>query len=233
MTKSDFEKTIDTYIEDIESEVDTFKELCINLEHFETPEWAANAILQKEILTNLVIDPCAGMGVLVEAVQRNGYECYGFDVHDWGWKDLCFNESYYAGICDFLNPSEDLKRYIKNNTVFMNPPFALAELFVKKAFELGARKVVCFQRFSWYEGSYDSGKKRGQFWEKYRPARIWVCGDRASCWRHDLRKDDKGNRYDETGKKLAGSSTSHAWFVWERGHVGAAITGHIFKGDAK
>ena len=33
-------------------------------------------------------------------------------------------------------------------TIFMNPPFSKAVEFVEKAIALGARKIVCFQRFA-------------------------------------------------------------------------------------
>ncbi|MCK4815342.1 hypothetical protein KA005_06195 [bacterium] len=219
--KENFEEAVDGHI---------FTELCKELEHFETDGWCMPALLSKEILTGVVVDAGCGTGILSEAAIAKGHVVYSIDINDWGYPK--------TRVVDFFEIDEDSLRrgLIRDNdfTVIMNPPFSLAELFVKKAFELGARKVVCFQRFSWYEGSYDTGKKRGQFWEKYRPARIWVCGDRATCWRHDLPKNDKGHRFDPvTDKKLANAKTAHAFFVWEKGHAGAAITGHIFKGDAR
>ena len=65
-----------------------------------------------------------------------------------------------------------------------------------------------------------------------RPNRTYVCGDRATCWRGDLPKDELGNRFDpETGRKLAGSPTAHAFFVWEVGHPAGNLLGHIRKSD--
>ena len=191
--------------------------LCEELEHWETPEWAARAILSKEILTRWVVDPCAGTGILARQAKGGGHHVLSIDIHDWGYDVLK---------ADWLNPAEhfsDISGTVQDATVFMNPPFSLSERFVDQSFELGARKIVCFQKFSWYEGSYDTGKKRGTWWEKRPPARIWVCGDRADCWRHDIPKD----------KRTSSTPTTYAWFVWERGHAPAAITGHIYKGDAK
>lgn len=188
--------------------------LCEKLEHWETPEWAAKAILKKEILTHVVIDPCAGAGVLSEAAHAAGYEEVSIDVHNWGY--ALDSQEDFLKISEFTHKTNGVQHEF---SVFMNPPFSLAEKFVEKSFELGARKVVCFQRFSWYEGSYDKGKKRGQWWEKNRPARIWLCGDRANCWRHDVPTEDR----------IEGTPTAHAFFVWEQGHAPAAITGHIYK----
>lgn len=183
-----------------------FQILCENLEHWETPQWAVEAVLKREILTQIVLDPCAGTGILAEAAKKAGYDVRAQDIHNWGYPLDVEN--------DFLFSS-----YIPTDvSVLMNPPFSLAEKFVDKAWYLGARKIVCFQRFSWFEGSYDKGKKRGQWWEKNKPARIWICGDRADCWRHDIRID----------QRTSSTPTAHAWFVWERGHSGTQL-GHIYK----
>mgnify|MGYP003603111959 CR=1 FL=1 len=197
------------------------EKLCKELEHFVTEEWAVRAILEKEILTTNVFDPCSGSGVMAKVAKDFGYNVATNDIEDWGFPTIYKQDFLSFDGKPFAN-GEDF-------TVFMNPPFSKAEKFVDKAFQLGARKVICFQRFSWYEGSYDTGKRRGQWWEHNRPARIWICGDRVSCWRFDLPTDKDGDKTDHDGKKLSQASTSHAWFVWERGHLPSAITGHVFK----
>ena len=192
--------------------------LCKDLEHFETDAWCMPKLLEKEILTKGVVDAGCGTGVLSIACENhdNCYDVESFDIKNWGYDGTI--------IYDFLKLERGLIGIADEFSVVMNPPFSLATQFVKKAFELGARKVVVFQRLSWYES-----KKRRAFFEKNPPSRIWACGDRATCWRHDLPVDEKGNRYDpKTGKKLSGTSTAHAFFVWERSQKGTQI-GHIYK----
>lgn len=104
----------------------------------------------------------------------------------------------------------------------MNPPFKLATQFVDRALEMGARKIVCFQKFAWWEGSRDRGKKRGQWWAANPPNRIYVCGERATCWRIDFSPAERAARKTST-------PTAHAWFVWERGHPQGTVTGHVYK----
>jgi predicted RNA methylase len=194
----------------------SLEQLCKDLEHFETPEWAARAVLKHEILTKDVFDPCCGAGVLSRAAEAAGYSVVALDIHDWGYDGQVFT-------ADFLQESSDLDGV----SVFMNPPFSKAEAFVEKAVELGARKILCFQRFAWWESD---GRK--EFWQNYQPNRIYLCASRATCWRHDLPKDERGNRFDpKTGKKLAGTSTAHAWFVWEKDHPPGTLVGHIYRGD--
>ena len=198
---------------------ETLEETCKRLEHWETDAWAARAVLRKEILTPDVIDPGCGAGVLLTALSEAGYRAFGQDIHDWGVGDI-------QRIWDWLADGSLPLHYRNKNgefTVFMNPPFTLSEAFVEKAFEYGARKIVCFQKFSWWEGSFSRGKKRGQFWQKYPPCRIYVCGDRADCWRHDI----------PHAARINGTPTAYAWFVWERGQPAGTLIGHIYKEDVQ
>lgn len=190
--------------------------LCKELEHWVTDQWAIDAILKKEILTKNVFDPCAGSGVMAETAHRAGYNVISSDIHDWGYHAL-------SRVQDFLEIEQVL--IDGDFTVFMNPPFSKAEEFIEKAFELGARKIVCFQRFAWYESN-----KRNQFWDKYPPNRVHVCGDRANCWRFDLPVNSKGKRYNPiTGDELGSTPTAHAWFVWDVGQSGGTSLHRVYK----
>lgn len=188
-----------------------FTQLCKDLEHFETPQWAAREILKHEILTNIVIDPCVGVGILANEARAASYIVKAFDIHDWGFRDTHFE------VCDFLSILA-LDFPPQAFSIFMNPPFSLAEKFVEKSFELGARKIVCFQRFAWWES-----RGRRTFWDKYPPNRIYICGDRADCWRHDIAQDQRGSS----------SPTAHAWFVWEPAHPSGTLLSHIYKDKKK
>lgn len=185
-------------------EYEDLKRLAIDLEHYETDEWAIDRILEKEIFNLFVLDPCAGNGIMTKKALEKGYSVFPTDIHDWGF-------NLYK-VQDFLKMKE--KPFFENDfTVFMNPPFSLATQFVEKAFELGARKIVMFQRWAFRES-----QSRREFFEKYPLARLYLCGDRAVCWRHDLPTNEKGKRYDpKTGKILGSAPTAHGFFIWERG----------------
>lgn len=196
-----------------------FEQLCKDLEHFETPQWAAHKILEHEILTQFVLDPCAGTGVLAIAASNAGYNVYSNDIYDFtSRKD---GEFELDNVGDFLL-AEKLPT-VDSFSIFMNPPFSKACEFVEKCFELGARKIVCFQRLAWWESA-----SRKEFWDKFPPNRIYICADRATCWRHDIPVNENGKRFDrKTGKELSGSPTAHAWFVWEKGNPSGTLIGHI------
>lgn len=165
-------------------------------ECYETPEWAAHAILEHELLTKHVWDVCCGPGVLAKAAKFKGHTVIASDLYDWG----------YGKRHDFLLDDHNDAWPFKGSatTIFMNPPFSKAVDFVKKAHDIGARKIVCFQRFAWWES-----QGRESFWNEYPPARIYVCGSRASCWL--LGTPDER-------RKGSGTTTAHAWFIWEEGH---------------
>lgn len=198
------------------------REQCEALEFYETPEWAVRAILQKEILTRCVFDPCVGRGVMADIARKEGYVVYAQDVHDWGYPGAIIQDFTTMDRHPYEADDRDF-------TVIMNPPFSKAEDFVKKCAELGARKVVCFQRLAWWEAEV-----RSEFWREYPPNRIYICGDRATCWRGDIPVDEKGRRRDpDTGKILTGTPTAHAWFVWEPGQPTGTLLSHIYKSELR
>jgi hypothetical protein len=180
----------------------------IQAEAFETPAWAAEAILDVELLTPLVLDPCCGHGTLTKAALARGYSCFAQDLYDWG---------YGKAGKDFL--ACDLARAIAGDprelTVFMNPPFSLAVEFVRQALIFDVRKIVCFQRFAWWES-----RERDPFWRAHPPNRIHICASRANCWRFDIPPE----------ARKSGTPTAHAWFVWERGHPPGPVLGRLLKG---
>lgn len=200
------------------------------LEAFETDPWAVSAILDRELMTEQVIDPCCGTRILSNEAERRGYSVTAIDVRD--WSEFIPNLRAPDYIIDFLEAAIEPQ---PESTFFMNPPFSRACDFVDRAFKFKPRKIVCFQRWAWRESS-----GRRDWWAKNPPARIWICGERATCWRFDIPHEcigaDRCGRGQGKGSTrcrdcMAGSTTAHAWFVWERGHKGAEIVHDLWKGD--
>ncbi len=175
-------------------------------EAWETPPWAARSILDVELMTMDVEDPCCGTGILSEAAKRVGYNVHSSDLYDWG-----YDGADETGV-DFLSRNTPLD----GRTVFMNPPFSLACRFVDQARNLNARKIICFQRQAWRES-----QDRRWWWQAHPPARVWLCGDRAIPYLLHLTP--------EARKEMNGMQTAHAWYVWETGHRGAELQNAIWK----
>lgn len=181
--------------------------LAIKAEYLQTDPWAIEAILQAEILTRRVVDPCCGDGRMAEAARRAGYEILASDLYKWGYNN-------FHGI-DFLKDEFNWE-HVAGATVFMNPPFSLACEFVDRAMDLGARKIVCFQRSVWRES-----EDRRKWWELRPPNRIYQCGNRAICWYGTIPKE----------ARKGGAYQPHSWFVWELGQPVGTLQGAIWKDD--
>lgn len=203
---------------------------------FETDPWAADAILRVELMTEVVVDPCCGTGILTAAAEKNGHHVHAWDIVDWSKVLPCRSPDL---IIDFLAPEtlEEWAPFGCDFTIFMNPPFSLACEFVDRAKALGARKIISFQRWPWRE----SGGRR-EWWQNNPPARTWICGERATCWRFDVPKvcvglpdcgKGKGRGVDAVKCRecMAGTPTSHGFFVWEKGHKGAESIGDLWKNN--
>lgn len=186
----------------------TLEEQAKAAEFWETPPWAADAILRSELLTQNVWDPCCGAGIVSEAAVRAGYTVLSTDLHCWG-----YGAADRTGD-DFLQSPLPARFEPGAFTVFMNPPFSLAVEFVRHALRLGARKIVCFQRFSWWESD-----ERQSFWHECRPHRIYACADRATCWLGTVPAEER----------KGGTPATNAWFVWEHGQPAGPLTGHVRK----
>ena len=185
------------------------------LEAFETEQWAADALFRVEIFTRRILDPCCGRRVLGDAARRAGYAnpfVIETDIYPWG-----LNRPQM----DFLDPEYPIC-HLEPYSVVMNPPFSKACEFVEQALGFGARKVACFQRWAWWGES----RTRRQFWDKYPPARIWACGDRATCF--PITMSDRERKFAANGKRRGESKTAHAWFIFEPAHTGGTQIGKIW-----
>lgn len=202
-----------------------FEALAKEAECWITDPWAVHSILACEILTHRVVDPCCGTGVMSDIAAEHGYDVRAYDLHNWG-----------GGIhgVDFLAETPLVPHHLKTTqmwaevkgaTVLMNPPFSLACLFVERALELGARKVVCFQRWAWWESA-----KRRDWWKTYTPQRLYACSDRATCWLVTVPLEQ---RVSSDHKSKKSTRTAHGWFVWERGQPAGPLIGHVSKEQGK
>ena len=187
---------------------DGFKDLedqARQLECYETEPWAAKAILNAELLTTKVLDPCCGTGILTNAARDLGYWTVAWDIAHWGFQGQAAQKDFLS--VGRVDVPDDL-------TVLMNAPFSKACEFVEKAMEIGARKILLFQRWAFWESD-----DRRPWWNAHPPQRAYICGDRASCWRFDIPPE----------KRTGGSSTAHGWFVWEAGQPAGTVMGRLYR----
>jgi len=184
------------------------------LEFYETAEWAAAEILQHEILTPTVIDPCAGSGILADAAREHDCTLFEFDIYP--WIDRYQLRNFLTDPCPVIRSNPDV-------TVFMNPPFSKSCEFVQRCFDLNVRKIICFQRLAWVESA-----ARRKFWDDHPPNRKYICGDRATAWLGTIPHEQRNVAKDRGGAGHAGP-TAFGWFVWERGHPPGTLETRSYK----
>jgi hypothetical protein len=167
-------------------------------ELYVTPANCTEALLGVESFQGRVWEPACGDGAIARVLTAAGLTTSATDLHDWG---------YGALLQDFLAAPSLLAP-----NIVTNPPFSLAEDFVRHAMDLGARKVCMFLRLAFLEGE---ARRQGLFAE-HPPSRVWVMSRRRTLWRAD-----------DPNKRETGGTTAYAWFVWERGHKGAPVVGWL------
>ena len=111
------------------------------------PEWAVRGLLDVQRFSGLVWDPACGKGTIPRTFAAQGHAVAGTDLVDRG---------FGAGGDDFLEfaPARAENR-VEN--IVCNPPFNLAEEFLRHALKLARHKVALLLRLSWLEG-------RGRAW---------------------------------------------------------------------
>src|ERR1700730_1145523 len=91
------------------------------LDAYWTPAEAVRALMSIERLPESIADPCVGTVVILDVLKAAGYSIYGADIVDHGWP--------YTVIRDYL--AEPVA--MNGVGIVTNPPFRLAEQFIRKA----------------------------------------------------------------------------------------------------
>ncbi len=160
-------------------------------DHFyPTPPWATAALLKVEPFSGVVWEPACGDGAMSCVLEQAGLEVISTDLIDRG---------YGTGGVDFL-----LDYQTRADHVVTNPPFKLAEDFVRHARARCPGKVAMLCRLAWLEG-----QSRGRLFAAHPPARVWVFSRRVKFRPARLAGDDDD-----------GGPIAFAWYVWDRAHVG-------------
>jgi len=158
---------------------------------YPTPVPATIALLRSETFGERIWEPACGDGAISKVLTAAGHEVVSTDLFDRG-----FGQSRV----DFL-----MEHKLLAPDIVTNPPFKLAEEFVRHALGLGAERVAMMLRLAWLEGS-----QRKRLFDSTPLARVHVASRRLSMARGGT---DEG--------KGGGSMIAFAWFVWDRSHKGA------------
>jgi hypothetical protein len=160
-------------------------------------------------LTPPVWECAAGLGHLVEVLERINLEVVATDIEDrTDWdkfkkiktqlKKLDFLDAMRIDVWDF-------------NTILTNPPYSEAESFVEQGMSLlkDGQQLILLLRIQWLES-----QARYKLFQKWPYKYVYVYVKRAGC-------DHNGN---EEGKA---SAMCYAWFIYEKGFKGEPVVRFI------
>jgi hypothetical protein len=166
---------------------------------YETPPEATRALLRAEQLPHHLWEPAAGRGAIVNVLRAAGHAVLASDLVDYG------EPTHFAGR-DFL--MERLPDKVE--CIITNPPYKLADAFVRHALTL-VPKVVMLLRLPFLESV-----GRSDILDGGTLARVHVFRNRLPRMHRDS----------WTGPK-ASSAIAYGWFVWSREHRGPATLNRI------
>ncbi|RYD62849.1 MAG: NAD(P)-dependent oxidoreductase [Verrucomicrobiaceae bacterium] len=160
-------------------------------EFYPTPRNAVEALLAVEQFPGLVWEPACGDGAICKVLEDTGHTVVATDLIDRG---------YGEGGCDFFSEFRAVDHIITN------PPYKLAEKFVRHSLTQANGKVAMLLKLQFLEGV-----KRKALFEKFPPKTVYV-------FTYRLKMNRDGEDKPESTSMLA-----FAWFVWEVGNLDQPI----------
>ena len=170
---------------------------------YETPYAATRCLLKREKFDTPIWEPACGNGAISRILIEAGYSTTSSDlvVREFPCQQLDFiADSQNSSYPFYRDPGEAYPPL----SIVTNPPFKLAEQFIRKAADIGSQKTVMFLRLQFLEA-------RGTLFRDLPPARVWVSTSRIDTRKGPLR--------------YHGGLICFAWFVWERGFTGKTELG--------
>jgi len=164
---------------------------------YPTPEIATRRLLDVEMFDEQIWEPAAGDGAIAKVLKTACYDVISSDLNDYGYCE--------SGI-DFL-----LEQKRAADHLVSNPPYKLAEEFIRHAIDLGVDKHAWLLRLSFLEGQ----KRYQRLFQDSPPIRVHVFSQRLTMWRGD-----------EEARNVGGT-TAYAWFVWRATYTGSPQLGWL------
>lgn len=152
-----------------------------------------------------VLEPCAGLGHLVEVMERLGWSVVAQDVVDRTEWENCKKVNTPLRVIDFMEMTQIDWWQTGCKTILTNPPYSLGQNIVEhslKLLESGQNLILLF-RIQWLES-----QKRYELFKKSPPKYVYIYTARCSC------------SFNGVEDKKEASAVCFAWFIWEKGFDG-------------
>lgn len=164
---------------------------------YETPVDAVTDLLAADDVPARVWEPACGRGAISRVIEASGRSVISTDLVDRG---------FGLGRVDFL-----LERALLAPAIVTNPPFRLAEDFLRHGLSLEPDYLALFVKLSFL-----AGIERGSLYRSCPPARVLVFSRRLTTWRPDVPREGRN-----------GGMIDFAWLIWRRGEAGGARLGWL------
>jgi hypothetical protein len=156
------------------------------LDAYWTPAYATEAFLRLERPPVSVADPCCGSGAILDVLKDAGHIVFGSDVVNYGWPDTVIRDYLVEPV------------HMGDVGIITNPPFRLAEQFIRKAIADGAKYHAWLVRTNFLESV-----GRLPLFRDYPFSRMWVSSRRITM-----------HRYGYEGPQTSGNQC-FCWLVWD------------------
>lgn len=172
------------------------------------PAWTVDLLLDEEEFQGSVWDPACGSGTIPKAFARHmnfqGNNLFASDIVDRG----------YGWQANFL-ATIGTHHILAADNIVTNPPYRLAEEFVRRALELARQKVAVL-----VQSKFLFSQKRYRLFTEHPPTRIYFLSTRPSMPPGDLLAageiEAKGGKVDYLwiviDKSYQGPTTAH-WLL--------------------
>lgn len=158
---------------------------------YETPIWAIEELLKKEIFQGTILEPCSGRGAISKVLEENKYQVDSSDISV---------ESYVYG-----EKGVDLHSINKQYpNIITNPPYGRAiNKTVLKLHEIFEFKMALLLRLSFLAGS-----RRKRIFELQTLKKVYIFANRVTMYPYGQTKPENTGQVD------------YAWFVWDKSYKG-------------
>ena len=167
------------------------------------PAWVVEALLDVERFSGGIWDPACGQGTIPKVLKARGHgSIIATDLVDHGYGQAGY---------DF--PALNYRAVGGADNIICNPPFKLAEAFVRQGLKFAKFKVAMLFRLAFLEG-----QARARLFDTTPLARVHVFSRRVSM--------PPGGQ----GIEAKGGAVAFAWFVWEHGYEGSPTLHWLTRG---
>jgi hypothetical protein len=162
---------------------------------YPTPEYATEALLEKEKFEGNILEPACGDGAISRVLERNGYDVSSTDLYDYGYGEtgIDFLKEFYDGV----------------DNIITNPPYKIGTEFVLKAQEIANKKIAMLLKLVFLESisRFDKIFNPDTLLTDWKLKTVYVFSRRLKIYKNGIVLKNSG-------------LIAYAWFVWEWCYTG-------------